>query len=255
MVESTKIKKILTRLIMIKRGLWDSSRFFTEMFKSDAYIRKMMLSDGIDPDFISRENLIGNLKKYLPNRYNSNNAICNIVEYEEGMEISGCEIREVSGHKLVYVPMNGFTLEEFYSLVCAAKRQQIKLEGVENSSGDSYIDYYQPSKSGLRIGKDPNRSLAVTFPDGTRISERYATDTFHSAILKIGVSAVMSCNEKYQNVPLISRVRDTRYGRCQRDLGHGLLLMVSGSVKSKAELLKRINAKLHIGLVVEVFDP
>lgn len=40
----------------------------------------------------------------------------------------------------------------------------------------------------------------------------------------------------------------------QRDLGQGLLLIATGSVKSMARILERISDKLHLGIVVEIID-
>lgn len=177
-----------------------------------------------------------------------------VKELTDGMDVSEYEIKEVNGHNLVYIPYGKFTINEFYSLVCAAKRQQLKFEGYDKSLPFTVKHLDNVDYRVKYNGRMPNSSLVVTFPDGSRICEKFARDTFHTTIMKIGVNAVLSCNERIYGVPLISKVRDTRYGKCQRELGRGLLLIVAGSVKSMARVLNRINSKLRIGLLIEILD-
>lgn len=241
-------------LINAKRGLFANARLLIESYNNDEAVRRIMDQDEITLDFIRPENITTNIKKYLPGRFNSSGAICIVKEVKEGMDISGMEVKELCGVRLGYVPYNNFTIDEFYSLVCAARQQQIKQEGNDSILKQDIIHKGMECNSRSYEGRKPNSSMSVTFPDGSRISERFATDTFHSAILKIGIPNVISCKEKIHNIPLISRVRDQQYGMYQRDLGQGLLLIATGSVKSMARILERISDKLHLGIVVEIID-
>ena len=51
-------------------------------------------------------------------------------------------------------------------------------------------------------------------------------------------------------VPVISNRRDTKYGRTQRDLGNGWLLMTHSNNKTKKAFLEKVSAALGLGLII-----
>ena len=101
-----------------------------------------------------------------------------------------------------------------------------------------------------------NRSLKVTFPDGTILPkhECSAVDTFRDVVLKIGVDKVRDVVDKYDlnrnRVRYISR--DIADGYNQTDLGGGWLLMSHISTDEKKRFIERVSDLLGLGLMVEV---
>ncbi|WP_303112510.1 hypothetical protein [Leyella stercorea] len=94
--------------------------------------------------------------------------------------------------------------------------------------------------------------MAVFFPDGTMIAEEHAKDTLEKVVRKIGVVKVRQVVEAQGlvmcKVPVISNRRDTKYGRAQRDLGNGWLLMTHCNNKMKKAFLEKVSAALGLGL-------
>lgn len=107
-----------------------------------------------------------------------------------------------------------------------------------------------------RIKPSPSSRLAVHFPDGTTIAEKTAVDTLYRSVKKIGVEEVRGVVEKQGlklcKVPLISNRRDSKYGRAQKDLGNGWLLMVHSDNKKKKAILEKLSDALGLGLRVEL---
>ncbi len=105
-----------------------------------------------------------------------------------------------------------------------------------------------------KITRQNSYDLAVTFPDGTTVSEPKAIDTFQKAIEIIGVERVRKAtidhNIRLSRVPLISNRRDSKYTTSQRDLGDGLYLICHGSNISKKRVLDTLSDKLGLRLTV-----
>ena len=87
----------------------------------------------------------------------------------------------------------------------------------------------------------PASDLVITFPDGSVIAEKKASDTLVSAIKKIGVARVRKVVEEeglvFCKVPVISNRRDTKYGKTQKDLGDGWLVITHSNNKMKKHFL------------------
>lgn len=98
--------------------------------------------------------------------------------------------------------------------------------------------------------------LVVRFPDGTTIAEPFAADTFQKVIEKIGVARVRQVvNEQnlvFSKVPVISNRRDSKYGRAQRDLGDGWLLITHSNTKMKKAFIEKVSEALGLGLEVTI---
>lgn len=105
-----------------------------------------------------------------------------------------------------------------------------------------------------KIERSPARDLSVFFPDGTEIAEKTAVETFVKVVKKIGVAEVRKVVEDYNlkfcKVPVISNRRDEKYGRSQKDLGGGWLLITHSSNQTKKQFLDKVSAVLHLGLKV-----
>lgn len=117
----------------------------------------------------------------------------------------------------------------------------------------SHTNHEQPH-SDDKIQRGPTRDLAVTFPDGTEIAEKTAVETFVKAVKKIGVAEVRKVvedhNLKFCKVPVISNRRDAKYGKSQKELGGGWLLITHSSNLTKKQFLDKVSDVLHLGLKV-----
>ncbi|MEY8488210.1 hypothetical protein [Parabacteroides sp.] len=106
----------------------------------------------------------------------------------------------------------------------------------------------------VKIQRGPARDMAVFFPDGTIIAEKKAVDTLVKVVQKIGVAKVRQVVEEYNlkfcKVPVISNRRDAKYGKSQRDLGNGWLLITHSNNPMKKTFIEKVSDVLHLGLRV-----
>lgn len=102
----------------------------------------------------------------------------------------------------------------------------------------------------------PARPLTISFPDGTVIAEKSAADTLMKVVQKIGVvkvrKVVEDYNLKFCKVPVVSNRRDLKYGRRQKDLGGGWLLMTHSNNPMKRDFINRLSDILNLGIKVEL---
>lgn len=114
------------------------------------------------------------------------------------------------------------------------------------------------SSSEGKIERGPARDLSVEFPDGTVIAEKTAAETMVAVVQKIGVTKVRKVVEEYNlkfcKVPVISNRRDAKYGKSQRDLGGGWLLITHSNNSMKKAFIERISEILHLGIKVILKD-
>lgn len=114
------------------------------------------------------------------------------------------------------------------------------------------------SNSSETIKRGPARALTVSFPDGTIIAEKSAVDTLMKVVQKIGVARVRKVVEehklKFCKVPVISNRRDVKYGKTQKDLGNGWLLMTHSNNPMKRDFIKKLSSILNLGINVELSE-
>jgi hypothetical protein len=105
-----------------------------------------------------------------------------------------------------------------------------------------------------KIQRGPTRKMAVFFPDGTIIAERKAVDTLYKVVKKIGVTEVRRVveekNLKFCKVPVISNRRDAKYGKSQRDLGDGWLLITHSNNPMKKAFIEKVSEVLQLEIKV-----
>lgn len=105
-----------------------------------------------------------------------------------------------------------------------------------------------------KIQRGPARDMAVFFPDGTIIAEKTAVETLVAVVKKIGVAEVRQVVEEYNlkfcKVPVISNRRDAKYGKSQRDLGNGWLLITHSNNPMKKDFIEKVSNVLHLGIKV-----
>lgn len=110
------------------------------------------------------------------------------------------------------------------------------------------------SSTDEKIQRGPARAMAVFFPDGTIIAEKTAVETLVKVVKKIGVAEVRQVVEKHKlkfcKVPVISNRRDAKYGKSQKDLGDGWLLITHSNNPMKKEFIEKVSEVLHLGIKV-----
>ena len=96
--------------------------------------------------------------------------------------------------------------------------------------------------------------MSVIFPDGTVIAEKTAAETLLAVVRKIGVARVRKVveeyNLKFSKVPVISNRRDAKYGKSQRDLGDGWLLITHSNNPMKKAFIEKVSEILNLGIKV-----
>lgn len=109
-------------------------------------------------------------------------------------------------------------------------------------------------KPDTKIKKGPARDMTVTFPDGTIIAEKKSVDTFVAVVKKIGVAEVRKVVEehklKFCKVPVISNRRDAKYGKSQKELGGGWLLITHSNNPMKKAFIEKVSDVLDLGIKV-----
>lgn len=112
------------------------------------------------------------------------------------------------------------------------------------------------SRSSEKIERCPARDMTVIFPDGSIIAEKTAVETFVKTVKKIGVAEVRKVVEEYNlkfcKVPVISNRRDVKYGKSQRDLGGGWLLITHSNNPMKKAFIDKVSKVLHLGIKVTI---
>lgn len=110
------------------------------------------------------------------------------------------------------------------------------------------------SHSEEKLERGPATGLSVSFPDGTIIEENSAAETLVAVVKRIGVSAVRKVVEDYKltinKVPVVSNRRDSKYGKTQKDLGDGWLLITHSNNQTKKKFIEKISKILHLELQV-----
>jgi hypothetical protein len=119
---------------------------------------------------------------------------------------------------------------------------------VEHSSRELHKDEKQTHA--------PATELSITFPDGTVIAEKKATDTMVAAVKRIGVARVRKVVEDqnlvFCKVPVISNRRDAKYGKTQKELGDGWLLITHSNNKMKKDFFEKISVALDLDLKIDI---
>ncbi len=99
------------------------------------------------------------------------------------------------------------------------------------------VDTRRREKGRNASKKSPATDMTVRFPDGTLIAEKSAADTLEKVVRRIGVDnvrhVVEQLNLKICKVPVISNRRDEKYGKSQRSLGGGWLLITHSNNRMK----------------------
>ena len=96
--------------------------------------------------------------------------------------------------------------------------------------------------------------MTVIFPDGNIIAEKTAVETLVKVVKKIGVAEVRKVVEDYNlkfcKVPVISNRLDAKYGKSQKDLGGGWLLITHSNNQMKKAFIDKVSNILNLGIKV-----
>lgn len=105
-----------------------------------------------------------------------------------------------------------------------------------------------------KIERGPAMDMTVIFPDGNIIAEKTAVETLVKVVKKIGVAEVRKVVEDYNlkfcKVPVISNRLDAKYGKSQKDLGGGWLLITHSNNQMKKSFIDKVSNILNLGIKV-----
>lgn len=151
-----------------------------------------------------------------------------------------------------------YTPDQPISVKLSRKRSFVnELPDVKLIEPDPVVEHTtRGSNSADHIKRRPARPISVIFPDGTIIAEKKANDTLYQVVKKIGVKRVRKVVEEYNlkfcKVPIISNRRDEKYGKTQKDLGDGWLLMTHSNNPMKRDFIHKLSNILNLGIRVEL---
>ena len=98
--------------------------------------------------------------------------------------------------------------------------------------------------------------MQVKFPDGSVITGKTAVEVLYRFVTRVGVAEVRRVVEqhklKFCKVPVISNRRDDKYGKAQKDLGNGWLLMTHSNNPMKKEFIEKVSKYLNLGVEVDL---
>jgi len=98
--------------------------------------------------------------------------------------------------------------------------------------------------------KSKKTNLEVTFPDGTKLKNRFAYQTFCKVIEKIGPEKVRELGVKQSGIELISKKEDEFYN--QHKIKGGLWIVTHSSTAQKKAHLEEISKNLGLKLKVKI---
>lgn len=105
-----------------------------------------------------------------------------------------------------------------------------------------------------KIERSLAKDMSVIFPDGSVIAEKTAAETFVAVVKRIGVADVRKVVEEHNlkccKVPVISNRRDAKYGKSQKDLGNGWLLITHSNNRMKKTFIEKVSDVLGLGIKV-----
>lgn len=108
--------------------------------------------------------------------------------------------------------------------------------------------------SDKKIERSSSRDMTVIFRNGTIIAEKTAVETLVKVVKRIGVAEVRKVvedhNLKFCRVPVISNRKDAKYGKSQKDLGDGWLLITHSNNLMKKAFIEKISEVLNLGIKV-----
>ena len=97
-------------------------------------------------------------------------------------------------------------------------------------------------------GKTINGDLAVTMPDGQRICEKYASETFCKVIIKVGIEKIKALDMYYCKIPIIATFKHPTY--TQEPYG-SYYIMTNSDTETKRNQLTEIKQRLNADLKIE----
>lgn len=102
--------------------------------------------------------------------------------------------------------------------------------------------------------KQDRKTLKVTLKNGAIIQYPTAADTYAEVIKQSYPDLIMELDIRHAGVNIVSKERDKRYFKSQRDIGNGFLVMTNSSTEVKRDDLLRIKEELGLDYKVEIVD-
>lgn len=131
------------------------------------------------------------------------------------------------------------------------RKRSFKLSEEEDGLvGNSKSEKKETSYTLTPHTKSKKTNLEVTFPDGTKLRNRFAYQTFCKVIEKIGSEKVRGLGVKQSGIELISKKEDEFYN--QHKIKGGLWIVTHSSTAQKKTHLEEISKKLNLKLKVKI---
>lgn len=100
--------------------------------------------------------------------------------------------------------------------------------------------------------RSARKILKVTMEDGRVICHNQVKDTFKTVIKLIGAERVFALGIMRCGVPIVSKVKDIKYGKAQHDIGNGWMVMTHSSTEEKRRILEEIKDSLRLKIKIEI---
>lgn len=122
------------------------------------------------------------------------------------------------------------------------------------------IDWDKPTSSitSGKVNNTPSKKnksvvLHVELPDGRIVESKNASSIYCEAIKAIGPEEVSILNIRHAGVNIVSRERDPKYAKDQRDIGEGWLVMTNSSTLTKyhdlVKIIQEYGVKMSVSLI------
>ena len=142
-------------------------------------------------------------------------------------------------------------IEDFYG----NRFPNMELKDWNNLFHNINWDYNNPNKV-YRIERDKKRHkthiIRVTFPNGKIICHKQVVNTFIEVIDSCNLELVSKMNIHFANINLVSKERDSRYGKFQKEIKDGWLVFTNTNTERKFSILQEISKSLELNLDIEL---
>lgn len=106
----------------------------------------------------------------------------------------------------------------------------------------------------VKRGRAKKKLIKVTFPNGTVICYKSATDTMVATLERLGVEVISKINLELCHLPLVSKEVYSKYKEWMKPVCDGWYVNTQSNSESKFLQLKAINEQLALGLKIELGD-
>lgn len=158
--------------------------------------------------------------------------------------------RPLSKKEAFYKEMQDWARKEMEEAEKTGNIIQIKIP-IDNFFGKKEPEKKTEKK--IRI-REKRQRLRISFPDGTKICNKSATQTMIDAIRKIGTENVAQLNMEVCHIPLVAQEINPRYAQWTKKIDDKWFLMAQSDTRQKYMQMASIIKQLGIDVKVELGD-